>query len=111
MTKKDYELIARTLKDAAVRSVYPETGILNTAQKVLLNNLVASLSYKLRQENPRFDADRFADAVYAYEADIQWPKGAPEAERLLEETKQAQAEKWSRELDRAYGGRFEKEVA
>lgn len=111
MTKKDYELIARTLKDAAIRSVYPETGTLNTAQKVLLNNLVASLSYKLRQDNPRFDADRFADRVYEYEADIQWPKGDPTAEAEIEKTFASKAEVWSKELDEAYGGRFEEEVA
>ena len=72
MTKKDYVLIVGILKDAAIRSVFPETGYLDAAQRVLINNLVEGFSYKLKQDNPRFDPERFKAAVYAYEAEIRW---------------------------------------
>jgi hypothetical protein len=54
MTRKDFELIARSVRETRARS----TG----AEQAVLDRLVFALASELKSTNPRFDAYRFSCA-------------------------------------------------
>ncbi len=54
MTKKEYELIARTIKS--------ETTTSSGSVRLALANLTANLTFAFREDNPRFDPDKFIRA-------------------------------------------------
>jgi len=53
MTRKDYEIIAAAIKNAAMRAG-------NDSETV--DTIVYEIAHQLALDNPRFDADRFAAA-------------------------------------------------
>jgi len=53
MTKKDYNLIAKVMKKSFERDIKPS-----------LNSFLNDLMYALQKENPKFDKDKFVEAVY-----------------------------------------------
>lgn len=55
MTKQDFELIARVLRDS--RALAVDANCVKT-----IDNLAASLASELRSTNPRFDRARFITA-------------------------------------------------
>lgn len=57
MTKKDYELIAQVFNN---RKPYDMNE--GNADADMFWNLMRGLSYELRLQNPRFDADKFINA-------------------------------------------------
>jgi hypothetical protein len=61
MTKKDYELIAR--------SIYVDRDILDETQKETADLIARGLADQFQAMNPRFDRHRFLNACGAYEAD------------------------------------------
>ena len=52
MTRKDYELIAKTLKEAKHHSLHP----------TVVDDVVTRFADALEAENPRFDRQRFTAA-------------------------------------------------
>lgn len=66
MTKKDYELIASSLNllVKASRSIdRGEAKIDPEGFRFLINQVVFSFGSKLKEDNPRFDIDKFLQAV------------------------------------------------
>ena len=57
MTKKDYELIAKTIKTS---KNFKDTE--KMTKEDILRDLTASLCFKLQEDNPRFNADKFIKA-------------------------------------------------
>jgi hypothetical protein len=53
MTRKDYELIARCVADA--RKLSPT----NLAIQVAMDLFMANIAKRLKEDNPRFDKDKF----------------------------------------------------
>lgn len=58
MTKKDYIKLAKLIKE---NTIDPEDGDSNT-YLINWNELVNGLSYILKDDNPRFDEQRFIEA-------------------------------------------------
>lgn len=65
MTRKDYELIAASIKAARMNvalnpytAVYAEQGVKETAEQI---------AYRLKVDNPRFDFDRFMETCGIHE--------------------------------------------
>jgi hypothetical protein len=65
MTRKDYELIARTLKAYADADALTRQGTATKAEQMMhyrLKGIADSLSYSLQQDNPRFNRETFLKA-------------------------------------------------
>lgn len=60
MSRKDYELIAETLRISKPRR--SQTDDIGQALRVSWNNTVENFAAELRGTNPRFDAARFRKA-------------------------------------------------
>ena len=60
MTKKDYERIARALKQAAANIT--DAGLTDHSAHVAWNECAATLADALAEDNPRFDRARFLAA-------------------------------------------------
>ena len=58
MTRKDYVKVAEILSNYFVTSVFDEQG------EILFADLVDEFSLMFENDNPRFDANRFALACY-----------------------------------------------
>jgi hypothetical protein len=58
MTRKDYVLIAKALKDA--RNEAPNGG-----SRFAVGNAAEKIALALQADNPRFDSQRFFDAIYS----------------------------------------------
>ena len=59
MTRKDYVMIAETIKGAVN---YEQNFNNNEAGAEVLKKFSVTLAMMLREDNPRFDANRFFDA-------------------------------------------------
>lgn len=57
MTRKDYVVLARTIKSEYQRAASPEA-------QWALESFAASLANELKADNPRFDRDRFYAAAF-----------------------------------------------
>ena len=64
MTKKDYELIAKVLKDAQAtyEDIYSDDTPRRTASLTALGHVVSRLTEELAIDNPRFTPRLFAQA-------------------------------------------------
>lgn len=62
MTRKDYILIADALREAIAELAKRDAGELLSAGAMLA---ASELSYRLQDDNPRFDRARFLSAVLA----------------------------------------------
>lgn len=64
MTKKDYELIAKVLRDAQVLfgDIYSEDDLRKTVSLTALGHVVSRLTEEFTAENPRFAPRIFAQA-------------------------------------------------
>lgn len=65
MTRKDYQLIADAINEG-ITSFFDEGGTLGeySAGVAVLDHIIYKLSNKLEDDNPRFDRDRFAEAIH-----------------------------------------------
>ena len=63
MTKKDYIAIARALKNAPLMDSRLFVGGFSDRKFIELPDVVAALATVFKQDNSKFDADRFKDAV------------------------------------------------
>lgn len=62
MTRKDYELIAKAVKDSMnIESLGNKTSDL-TDRQVAIIGLAETLSIRLQEDNARFDSERFLKA-------------------------------------------------
>ncbi len=60
MTRKDYILIAEAVRDSLTD---PEFGLVwPERERTAIGLLAHQIAHRLRQDNPRFDMDRFIDA-------------------------------------------------
>jgi hypothetical protein len=57
MTKKDYELIAKTIREVATEDDHEERDA-----SAFKNDLVTDFAYELGRRSPRFDTERFVRA-------------------------------------------------
>ena len=75
MSKHDYELIARVLRETSGNETYRQGAY------ALFNDLVFALAFELAQDNPRFDRDRFIEACNSYspEEELHAPDSHPAA--------------------------------
>ena len=63
MTRKDYVLIAKAIRE--VRKEFPQRYFEEleiTKSKAIIDIIVATLSDRLAEENPRFDRAKFVEA-------------------------------------------------
>ncbi len=60
MTKKDYELIAGTIKN--FKFGWIESGGFDTGEIEAIDNLSNNLALELQAENPKFDRTKFLEA-------------------------------------------------
>lgn len=58
MTRKDYELIAR--------SIYVDRGVVEPEQRKVVDYVAKGLAEQFSKMNPRFDSQRFLDACGLY---------------------------------------------
>ena len=56
MITKDYKLIAKVLRSSFKRSIEPN-----------LSSFTRDLTHELKMDNPRFDREKFLEAVYEEE--------------------------------------------
>ncbi len=64
MTKKDYELLARVIGATREESLKYADMAPSVAVEGVISKLLVRLCTALKQENSRFDEDRFYEAVY-----------------------------------------------
>jgi hypothetical protein len=65
MTKRDYELLARTLGSAEKSAQNGATGAARVAAAGMAGRIMSELCAALAADNPRFDVYRFTAAVSA----------------------------------------------
>jgi hypothetical protein len=82
MTKKDYEMIAKVIKDNTVWIKKQDNyGEYITERKIHPNDLMARLSLAFEKDNPNFDKYKFWDAcTKPYPEDWQKPEQTIEEE-------------------------------
>ena len=62
MTKKDYIIVAGVIKDWIGRTTDGEFDLIRRHSAYRGTNFVEALSEKLKHDNPKFDAEKFAEA-------------------------------------------------
>jgi len=62
MTRKDYVMIAGIIKDCNLIPTLNKNKENGLIQADMLFTVASQLAYKLEQDNPRFDRDRFLTA-------------------------------------------------
>ena len=60
MTRKDYELIAKAIKDVGL--FYHVMGCRDVVTERVLSSVARELARELGAENPRFDQERFMES-------------------------------------------------